>query len=59
MRKETAIQDDVFSFYACHKEECDKLYDLAQDKHIYSIYEIVSDPIVVNSLFAKTSTTKL
>lgn len=45
----------IFDFYAQNKSNCDKRYNLAEEKDIDKIYHLIENKSNINSLFAKTA----
>ena len=48
-------REEIFNFYAKHRQECDENYELAEDENISNIYDYIDDETIKNTLFAKTS----
>ena len=55
-RKSNRIRESVFMWYSDsnHKNECDRLYDIAKSETIIDIYEKTTELSEINTLFAKT-----
>ena len=55
-RKSNRIRESVFMWYSDsnHKNECDRLYDIAKSETIIDIYEKTTELSKINTLFAKT-----
>lgn len=49
------LREKVFQFYASHRESCDEIYNMAEDKNIGSIYTDISNSTEINSLYAKVA----